>query len=532
MASNSNSPEDVEAGFYSKEPIMKTAVLLLLFWSLLIGLSLYFNLVNLRKEVTALATIEAKDSWNKDQAFRGWATRHGGVYVKPDKRTPRNPYLAHLKKRDLVAVDGTNLTLMNPAYMMRQMTEEFEELYGIKGSITGKILLNPINAPDEWERKVLDDFDRGEKEIIEETTIDGDPYIRYMKPMIMKEGCVKCHGHLGFKAGDIRGGVSVSIPLNPFLEAVETAAVSIKGSHALVWFLGCLGVFGFSWSSRKRERERNRLQQEIRQNHHLLEERVLERTSELKIKEKQLLESHARAHYANKMASLGEMASGMAHEINSPLQVISLTAFRVNKKATELDSDEVSAFMLKIETAVRRISNIIDSLANLSRDSENDAFVIEKVQSIVSDATGLIVERFNNEGIDFDVIYHGDSLNSELLSKRLQVARVLVNLINNAFDAVKDLSDGWIKLDVYDANDVITFSVTDNGPGVPDDSLERIFEPMFTSKDIGQGTGLGLSISLEIAKNHDGTLVYDKESLHPRFVLCLPKKKNDKEIVE
>jgi len=117
-------------------------------WTLLVGFSLYWNIQNVQQGSIMLATAEARANWNKDQAFRGWATKHGGVYVKVDKRTPPNPYLAHVITRDIVTTDGVKLTLMNPAYMMRQMTYEYEASYGRKGKITGKILLNPINEAD------------------------------------------------------------------------------------------------------------------------------------------------------------------------------------------------------------------------------------------------------------------------------------------------------------------------------------------------------------------------------------------------
>ena len=129
-----------------KEPIISTSVALFVILSLFFGFSLYWNITNLYLEKIELATAEARANWNKDQAFRSWASKHGGVYVKPDKRTPPNPYLAHIPKRDVVTTDGTKLTLMNPAYMMSQLTKEFEESYGIKGRITGKILLNPAQS--------------------------------------------------------------------------------------------------------------------------------------------------------------------------------------------------------------------------------------------------------------------------------------------------------------------------------------------------------------------------------------------------
>lgn len=407
--------------------------------------------------------------------------------------------------------------------MMRQMTGEYEEFYGIKGKITGKILLKPNNAPDEWEMQSLDDFDRGIQEVVEETTIKGAPYIRYMKPMIMEASCVQCHGHLGFKVGDIHGGVSVSIPLEPYLNAAAATSNAINTSHAAVWFLGCFGIAGFSGFARSRVSERLRLQQEIVQHQEMLEERLKERSRELKLKEKELLDSQARAHYTNKMASLGEMASGMAHEINSPLQVISFTAFSIKRNYEHMDKAQIIESMDKVDTAVTNISRIIEGLKNMSRDSISDPCVDAAIKDIIRDATGITIERFNTKGITFNVCYHAGSETSSLPCQRLQIAQVLINLLNNAFDAALASEDKWIRLDVYDNGKAIDISVTDSGAGVPVEMQDRIFEPLYTSKAIGQGTGLGLSISAEIIRNHNGTLQLDTQSSNTRFVMSLPK---------
>lgn len=146
--------------------------------TILVGYSYYWNIDNIHNEKLNLALAEAKANWDKDASFRKWATLHGGVYVKPNERTPRNPALSHLPDRDVVTTDGTELTLMNPAYMMRQMTEEFEDAYGVKGKITGKLQLNPNNKPDEWQLKALTIFESGKtKEIYEQQIIDGQPYL-------------------------------------------------------------------------------------------------------------------------------------------------------------------------------------------------------------------------------------------------------------------------------------------------------------------------------------------------------------------
>lgn len=213
-------------------------VIVMITLTILVGYSYYWNTSNVHDETLKLAAAEAASNWSKGASFRKWVTGHGGVYVESNERTPVSEAMAHLADRDVITTTGMKLTLMNPAYMLRQMTGEFEEAYGIKGKITGKRLLNPTNAPDEWQLKALNLFESGRAdEIIEQQEINGEPFLRYMKAMYMTEGCVKCHGILGFKDGDLRGGVSVSIPLTPYFLALDDTKRSILVSHLIVWIL-------------------------------------------------------------------------------------------------------------------------------------------------------------------------------------------------------------------------------------------------------------------------------------------------------
>lgn len=187
--------------------------------------------------------MEALTTFNKDQAFRFWATNHGGVYVPPTEKTPPNPYLSHIPDRDLLLPSGKRLTLMNPAYIMKQAMAEYSELYGVKGHITSLKPLNPANAPDEWESEALTAFETGGmKERIEFTKIGGVPYLRLMQPMITKKGCLKCHAHQGYKVGDVRGGVSVTLPMAPYLAEEAEMVHTMLSSHLFVWGIGVAGI--------------------------------------------------------------------------------------------------------------------------------------------------------------------------------------------------------------------------------------------------------------------------------------------------
>src|SRR5512143_1449048 len=184
--------------------------LLVVIWSALLGGSLLWAMNQETRNTLDIADAAARANISKDLAFRRWATSHGGVYVPPTEHTPPNPYLK-VPDRDVVTTTGKKLTLMNPAYMLREMQTDFPGDYGTRSHITSLKLLNPKNAPDAWEEKALHAFEQGEKERVEVQQLDGQPYLRMMQPLIAETGCLKCHGFQGYKVGEIRGGLSTSV---------------------------------------------------------------------------------------------------------------------------------------------------------------------------------------------------------------------------------------------------------------------------------------------------------------------------------
>lgn len=240
---------------FARHPL-RNALIIAAVWTALLGLSLGWSVKEQDQQVLELATNAARSNFNKDLAYRAWASSHGGVYVPPTERTPPSPWMAHIPDRDVVTTDGKRLTLMNPAYMLRQMMDDFGDLYGVKGRIVGRVALNPNNLADAWEASAIGAFEKGATEVLETANFDGKPHLRLIKPMVMDATCMKCHGHLGFKVGDIRGAVSVSVPMMPFLKVAEKQ----KRNLALTYFGICLtGLLAIGASARRavvRERER------------------------------------------------------------------------------------------------------------------------------------------------------------------------------------------------------------------------------------------------------------------------------------
>ena len=135
--------------------VLRYAAVAVALWTLLLAFSLWLNIDRQQSITYELALNTARSAFNKDQAYRFWASSHGGVYVEPTEKTPPSPWMAHLPDRDVTTNDGRELTLMNPAYMLREMMQDYGELYGNKGRIVGIVYLNPKNEADSWEANAI-----------------------------------------------------------------------------------------------------------------------------------------------------------------------------------------------------------------------------------------------------------------------------------------------------------------------------------------------------------------------------------------
>jgi len=276
-------------------------------WTILMVLFLVQDLIKLKNITQNLALKEARTHFQEDEAFRLWATTHGGFYVVVDSTTPPNPYLSNIPDRDIETPSGVKLTLMNPAYAQRQMLEAFHSNYGVGGHITSLRPLRPENAPDQWEHKALESFESGTSEVVEFRYSDSVPMLRFMKPLITKQGCLKCHGSQGYKVGDIRGGVSISIPLNnDYLVEKKCSATHQAMSTAFIWLLGFFGLFqGYRVITRK-EAEKGRALYMLRKSHKELESRICERTDELRARNEQLKEEIIERERMDKSLNVSE----------------------------------------------------------------------------------------------------------------------------------------------------------------------------------------------------------------------------------
>ncbi len=244
--------------------------------------------------------------------------------------------------------------------------------------------------------------------------------------------------------------------------------------------------------------------------------------TEHKTAERVIEEQKAKIISSSKLSLLGEMAGGIAHEINNPLTLILGTAELVeqNLRSGQMDRNSLESNIKKIISTVLRISKIITGLRAIARDADSDPFEICNASQIIEESLEFCQQKFKFHRIQVHI--KNPYKDVKLLARPAQISQVILNLLNNAYDAIRESSNPWIEVETFKTDSEFQFMVTDSGSGISTDLQERIMQPFFTTKPVGYGTGLGLSVSQGIVKTHGGKLEYDQTCANTRFIVTLP----------
>jgi signal transduction histidine kinase len=222
---------------------------------------------------------------------------------------------------------------------------------------------------------------------------------------------------------------------------------------------------------------------------------------------------------SSKMNTLGEMAAGVAHELNNPLAVIQGLAWMTSSKIEEMTHDKVKDNMEKIIKMTDRSAKIINGLRVFSRDATEDPMEKIELTSVIDETLILCRSKISNRGIQLEIDAKGPYY---CTGRSVQISQVLLNLINNAADAIEGSPNPWIKVQIEEIRNFWQISVIDSGLGIPPKILDKMMTPFFTTKPPGKGTGLGLSICSGILKQHGGNFWYDTKSPNTCFKMTIP----------
>ncbi len=442
---------------------------------------------------------------------RKWVAEHNGVFVMKGAGVESSPFLLNAEISDKM---GQHYVKRNPAMVTRELSA-YAQREGVSSfRVTSLLPLNKVNAPDDFERASLHLFEKGVPEVSKiQSGVDGK-ILRYIAPLVVESSCLDCHHDQGYVVGDIRGGLSITIPVdwafasiarnNRLLLGIGIGTILIVGIIIFLMFeflvgrrLGMLSLAMERYPEDGEVGELPRGADEVGQ----LAGKFGDLCARLTSSQGQLDRAREQVFQNEKLCALGRLTAGIAHEINNPLGGMQNC---VKSMREDPDDQEMARRYLELlDKGLVRIGCTVRQLLNFGRREPLQLRRLD-VDELVRDCFALIGHSL--KGIELCLNLN---LNQPYLVDGEALKQVVVNIGLNAVQAMP----GGGGLTVHSATDesfiVLTFK--DSGYGIETDNLDKIFDPFFTTKGVGEGTGLGLSITHSLVQRMQGLITVDSE---------------------
>lgn len=464
----------------------------LMLWALLVGVSLVHQLADLRQQSLDVATEGARNMFKMVVMTRAWNAKLGGVYASVTEHVQPNPYLQH-PRRDLVTRDGMRLTMINPAYMTRLVAELAQKENGAVFHITSLRPIRPGNAADPWEARALSAFEQGRKEYLDVLpgTAGQGRVLRYMAPLKVTAPCMACHAMQGYRVGDIRGGISVTLPYEPIAAASRISEQQAYLKHIAVFLLVAAAGGGLLEMLRRRWI------------------RLAGTIKELRTTQEALLSSNESLRVAQKAAESASAAksaflANMSHELRTPLNAIDGMAYLVRREGLTPDQAER---MNKLEQASRNLLALIDRVLQLARLEDGKlelSPVVFSLPLLVRKVLDLVGDSAREKGLTLTLDF--PDMPERLRGDVAYISQILLNYLGNA---IKFTQQGSVTLvgrvrEETDKDLLIRFDVQDTGIGLNEEQMARLFTAFeqgdnSNTRNYG-GSGLGLAINYRLAR--------------------------------
>jgi signal transduction histidine kinase/CheY-like chemotaxis protein len=458
-------------------------------WTAIIAASIGWNFFSMKHHAVEMARSQANMAYTKNVIYRRWNTEHGGVYVEVKEGFKPNPYLKVIPERDVVTPSGKVLTLINPALMMREVYEITKRARGSLERLVSIAPLNPDNLADPWEVEAIKSFKRGSSVVSNLQKVDGVENMRLIRPLFTEKSCLKCHASQGYVEGDLQGAISIMLPMAPIWASTNRTFSVLAKAHALLWFLGAVGILLAARRLRRTDMDRTRMAEEL-----------------LK---------------AQKLESLGMLAGGIAHDYNNLLtslignvSLASRIGDDLQKQKRTEPGDLLMECLRDAGTATGRARDLTRQLITFSKGGA-------PLKELVIDTGKLIRNSVDFALVGSNVIC-GYYIPAKLFSVEVdagQITQVLHNIVINAAQAMpdggkievraKNLSAGAKRFSFLKPGRFIKISVKDYGSGIPEEILDKVFDPYFTTKK--GNSGLGLASAYSIINKHDGYIDLESE---------------------
>jgi signal transduction histidine kinase len=526
--------------------IFSTTVILLAVMGITLGI------ISIRHEelVMEQMKIQAKALFQQIVITRRWIADHGGVFVEKLPWVEANPYL---KNSHIIDREGKEYVKENPAMVTKQLSQyaQKDKLYSFH--ITSLKLMNPENKPDAFEENALRVFD--EKKIRELSKIEklgGSHYYRYIAPLYVEEACLECHAKQGYKVGDIRGAISISVPMDYAFSVISSDRKNMVYSGVLM--VAVLMAFLYVMTGRMVINPIRRIRAfmadfsktgkpdfpVLRTNdevedlcrsfidmakaidgyHSCLQEKIKEATDELTEKNEALLR-------LNRTKS--DFIANISHELRTPLTSIKgamdYLSVRLARRGKS-EEEDLSVFFEVIRKNAERLIRLVNNVLEYER-IELGAFEMRFREVNLRNIFEEVITGFRSEALQKKVAIRLQAEDLLVTADEDRMKQVMINLISNALNFSPEFSVIVVSLREDDGHAVV--SVTDSGRGIDENELGLVFR-QFYSKGMKNGTGLGLTICKGIIEAHNGEI--GAESTVGRgscFYFRIPKQRREKD---
>lgn len=495
------------------------------------GISIYIIDRNHSNLVMEQVDLQAKALFKQIVLTRKWIADHGGIFVE---RVPWKEPSPYIDDAEIVDLQGRRYMKQTPAMVTKELSKYAKKQGLYLFHITSLKLINPENAPDDFERAALMQFEtNGEKEFSKIEKIESNYFYRYIAPLNIEEACLECHSHQGYKIGDVRGGISVSVPMDYAFIMIQSGRKGLFLASTIT--IGILMIVLYIMMKELVLRPVDKLKKSINdfskgKNSQTAVIRTGDELEDLGNSfvdmSKSLMEYHAGLEKSVQSATVSleqansrltelnekksEFIAQISHELRTPMTSIKGAMDYISAKISQngREADDLIEFLDVIKNNADRLIRMVNDTLDLER-IESGMYDLHYSQvdllSLIKEVVISFQTISSKKNITFEIIGSPEIL---VEADEDRIRQVFINLISNALKYGPENSE--IHIAVEESEDVITVSVKDEGPGIPLDIQEKIFDKFYT---IGKrhGTGLGLAICKGIVEAHNGEIKVESD---------------------
>lgn len=504
-----------------------------------LGISFYFIAQRQERLIMGQVENEARAIFKQIVITRKWIADHGGIFVEKLPWTKPSPYINDSEIRD---VQGKRYIRETPAMVTKELSKYAKNKGLYWFHITSLKLTNPENAPDEFEKNALQQFEKTTtKEIISIENIDNSKYLRYVSPLYIEEPCLNCHARQGYKIGDLRGAISITIPMDKTFAEIASnrqsmfiaAVLTVLALMTAMFFMmkkivltpmkrlkSAINEFSEGrYSPEKRLKTGDEFEDlcnafsqmagTLTDYHICLNNKIKDATKELEEANRKLIETNRLLNEANIRKS--DFIARASHELRTPLTSIKGAMDYISAKLSsylQYHHEETSLRDLHIFfEVIKKNSERLIRMVNTMLDIERIEMGTSELSFADVNLSYLIAETLTHFQIHADEkgIYFNANIPNNITVRidEDRIKQVLINLLSNAIKFAPEGSE--IIIFAYPEKDYVVVEVQDDGPGIPPSEHEKVFEKFYKNSS-KEGTGLGLAICKSIIEAHNGII--------------------------